>query len=231
MMKQVYCLYRVSTKKQLDGNDIPLQRDICRQFAKEQGWQIKEEFYEKGVSGFKISTNDRDVMQQIKRDAKTGQFDILLVFMFDRLGRRDNETPFFVEELASHGIELWSTMEGQQRFDDHTDKLINYIRFWHASGESLKTSIRTKTRLGQLAQEGNFCGGLCPYGYDLVKQGRGNHKGHELFDLVINEPESAIVCYIFDLCINHGYGSRRIASALEGHGIFNRQQKKFHYSS
>ena len=33
--------------------------------------------------------------------------------------------------------------EGQQRFDSHTDKLTNYIRFWQADGESEKTSIRT----------------------------------------------------------------------------------------
>ena len=31
---------------------------------------------------------------------------------------------------------------------------MNYIRYWQASGESLKTSIRTKTRLGQLTEEG-----------------------------------------------------------------------------
>ena len=34
--------------------------------------------------------------------------------------------------------------EGQQRFDTHVDKLMNYIRYWQASGESLKTSVRTR---------------------------------------------------------------------------------------
>lgn len=29
------------------------------------------------------------------------RFDVLLVFMFDRLGRRDDETPFVVEWFAS----------------------------------------------------------------------------------------------------------------------------------
>ena len=33
---------------------------------------------------------------------------------------------------------------------------MNYIRYWQASGESLKTSIRTKTRLGQLTGEGGI---------------------------------------------------------------------------
>ena len=76
--------------------------------------------------------------------ALKGEFDILLVFMFDRLGRRDDETPFVVEWFVKQGIEVWSAMEGQQRFDTHVDKLLNYIRYWQASGESIKTSLRVK---------------------------------------------------------------------------------------
>lgn len=58
--------------------------------------------------------------------------------MFDRLGRIENETPFVLEWFADHGIEVWSVNEGQQKFDQHVDKLMNYIRFWQASGESEK---------------------------------------------------------------------------------------------
>lgn len=40
------------------------------------------------------------------------------------------------------GIEIWSPREGLQRFDNHANKLINYIRYWQASGISLKISER-----------------------------------------------------------------------------------------
>ena len=129
------------------------------------------EFSEKGVSGFKVSAKDRDAIQEIQRDAAMKKFDVLLVFMFDRLGRKENETPFVVEWFVNNGIEVWSSEEGQQRFDTHVDKLMNYIRYWQASGESLKTSVRTKTRLGQIVQEGRFRGGKPAYGYRLVKRG------------------------------------------------------------
>ena len=36
---------------------------------------------------------------------------------------------------------MWSVNEGEQRFDSHTDRLMNYIRFWQADGESQKISI------------------------------------------------------------------------------------------
>ena len=162
-MNRVYCLYRVSTVQQLHEDDIPMQRQACREFAAARGWKIIKEFYEKGISGFKTPTADRRVLQQIKKDVKHDESVSLLVFMVDRLGRRDSETPFFVEDLSMLGIEIWSAREGQQRFESHADKLINYIRYWQASGESLKISERTKTRMQQLTSEGFYCGGRAPY--------------------------------------------------------------------
>ena len=94
---RVYTLYRVSTIGQVEKDDIPMQKQVCRDFAKKQGWVVVKEFSEKGISGYKVSAKDRDAIQEIQHDAALGKFDILLVFMFDRLGRRDDETPFIVE--------------------------------------------------------------------------------------------------------------------------------------
>ena len=161
MAERVQCLYRVSTTKQVDHDDqnqadIPVQRKACREFAKKMGWIIVGEEQETGVSGFKVSADDRDKLQLVKEKAELKKFDILLVFMFDRLGRRSDETPFVVEWFVKKGIRVWSVNEGEQRFESHTDRLTNYIRFWQADGESQKTSIRTKTALSQMVLEGRF---------------------------------------------------------------------------
>ena len=129
-MKRVYCLYRVSTVGQVDHDDIPLQRISCRQYAEQKGWTVLRELYECGVSGYKVSSEARDAIQELKDEALLQRFDILLVFMFDRLGRREDETPFVVEWFVKHGIAVWSVNEGEQRFDTHVDKLMNYIRYW-----------------------------------------------------------------------------------------------------
>ena len=176
-VRRVVCLYRVSSVGQVEKDDIPMQKQSCREFVQRQtGWEIVKEFSEKGVSGFKKSAKDRDAIQEIQKLALQGGFDILLVFMFDRLGRRDDETPFVVEWFVKQNIEVWSAMEGQQRFDNHVDKLLNYIRYWQASGESIKTSMRVKTRIEQLTQEGHFTGGRAPFGYRAEKTGRMNKK-------------------------------------------------------
>ena len=96
-------------------SDIPVQRKACREFAERMGWTIVYEEQENGVSGFKVSANDRDKIQLIKEYAEQGKFDILLVFMFDRIGRRAEETPFVVEWLINHGIQVWSVNEGEQQ--------------------------------------------------------------------------------------------------------------------
>ena len=225
--KRVYCLYRVSTLGQVDKDDIPMQKQCCREFAERQGWTIVKEFSEKGVSGFKTSAKDRDAIQEIQQNAAEGKFDILLVFMFDRLGRRDDETPFVVEWFVRNGIEVWSTVEGQQRFDNHVDKLMNYIRYWQASGESIKTSVRTKTRLGQIVQEGRFRGGTVPYGYRIEKQGRFNKRNHEVYEIVVDEAEAAVVRLIFQKYVYEGYGAQRLSHYLYENGMLNRKGVNF----
>lgn len=78
-LRRVYCLYRVSTLGQVEKDDIPMQKQYCREFVGQHpGWEIVKEFSEKGVSGFKVSAKDRDAIQEIQRDALQNKFDILL---------------------------------------------------------------------------------------------------------------------------------------------------------
>ncbi len=200
-----------------------MQREACREFAKSKGWHIVQEFSEKGVSGFKVSSKDREALQEIKKATLHKRFDVLLVFMFDRLGRRDDETPFVVEWFVKNGIEVWSVIEGEQRFEDHVDKLLNYIRYWQSSGESIKTSIRTKTRMEQLTREGVFTGGVAPYGYDLLKMGRVNKRGHDVHDITVNHSEAEVVRKVFTMYCEGKMGTHRIASYLNLQDIKTKQ--------
>ena len=225
---RVDCLYRVSTVGQVEKNDIPMQREFCRAFiAEHPNWKLEKEVYEKGVSGFKKSAKERDAIQELQRDAVEGKFDILLVYMFDRLGRKDDETPFIVEWFVRNGIEVWSATEGQQRFDNHVDKLLNYIRYWQASGESIKTSVRTKTRLEQLTESGFYTGGSIAYGYRLDKRGRTNKRNKEVFDLAVDEDAAKIIQLIFHKYVNEGYGAQRLSRYLEEKKIRKPNGKNF----
>ena len=233
--KRVGCLYRVSTKKQGEKNDIPMQRISCNEFIDKKGdWTLEKEYIELGISGYKISESKRDVLQDIKKDVINKKIDILLVFMFDRIGRKEEETPFVVEWLIKQNIEVWSVNEGQQRIENRVDKLMNYLTYWQAGGESEKTSIRVKEKQLQMAEDGVLTYGgsrNAPYGYDFVKSGTYTKKGVERQKLVINSEEAKIVEQIFNLYMKHGYGIGRIAKSLNKQNIRPRRGNRWSTSS
>jgi len=86
-MKRVYTLYRVSTTKQVDrvtyGNstkdDIPMQRIAGHEFVdRQKDWRIIREFEGKGISGFKVSAENRYAIHDLKESALHDEFDVLL---------------------------------------------------------------------------------------------------------------------------------------------------------
>lgn len=214
--QRVVCLYRVSTKKQLDKQEtIEMQKNACMDYVKKNpDWEIIKEYSERGVSGYKVSQEDREVLQQIKSDAANKAFDILLVFMFDRIGRKEDESPYVINFLNKQGVRVFSVKEGEMKSSNHIDKLLNNITFWQSSGESEKISIRTDEKLEQISKEGKFTGGPAPYGYDLILSGNLNKKGKEINKRVINEDEAEIVREIFRFSSELGYGKERIAKHL-----------------
>ena len=219
--------YRVSTKGQVDHDDIPMQKIECRKFCAQHGWRVVLEKAEKGVSGSKISATKRDAIQELKAEAEKGNIDILLVFLFDRLGRIESETPYVVEWFVKHGVEVWSTREGQQKIDSHTDKLINYIRFWQAAGESEKIAERVATRIQQLNSSGHYSGGTVAYGYRAVHKGRVNKKGQPVKDLEVAPEEAAIVQELFELAAFEGKSAYAMAEMLNNRGLRTHSGAKF----
>ena len=219
--------YRVSTKGQVEHDDIPMQKIECRKFCVQQGWRVVAEKAEKGVSGSKVSAEKRDVIQFYKMLAEQKGIDILLVYLFDRLGRIESETPFVLEWFVKHGVQVWSTREGEQRIENHTDKLLNYIRFWQAAGESAKTSERVSMRIQQLNSSGYYSGGTVPYGYRAVHKGRTNKKGLPVKDLEIELAEAPIVREIFEKTSQEGQSSYALADMLNCRGLRTHSGAKF----
>lgn len=224
-MKRVWCLYRVSTLGQVDKDDIPMQKAECWRFKETHpDWEITNEVLEKGVSGFKKKAAEREELTIILEAARRKEFDVLLVYMLDRLGRRTDDTPIVIQLLCSLGIEIWTTREGQIKNETHSDELINFIHTWLASGESKKTSMRVASGKREKAEEGHYTGGHVAFGYDAINTGRVNKKGQPVKDLVINEDEAEFVRYIFHLIVEKGWGTHRIANHLNHRGIKSKRK-------
>ena len=68
-------------------------------------------------------------------------------------------------------------------------------------------------------------------GYKLVRQGRVNKRGHELYDLVIDEDEAPLVRMIFEKYVEEGRGAQSIANLLNSLNVKNRSGHNWHPSS
>lgn len=219
MSKKVRTLLRVSSRQQLHDDDIPIQRAETRQYIeKHTDWVFDKEYLEKGISAYHNGVEDREVLQDIMQDAKNGEFDILLAYMSDRIGRQE-EYSFYVAELNRLGIEVWTIKDGQLKTEEHIDKLLNYIRFWQNEGESKKTGMRVHDTMVEMVKDGKFVGGKAPYGYKLVLSGEISNHGRALHKLVIVPEQAEVLRQIYSYAVNQGMGFQKIANTLNENGI------------
>ena len=103
-MKRAALYLRVST---IDQN--PETQGIeLRQFAKQRGYKIVQEYVDHGVSGTKVR---RPALDQLLKDANRHKFDAVLVWSSDRLARSTKHFLQVLDELNELGIQFLSQRE------------------------------------------------------------------------------------------------------------------------
>ena len=110
MAERVCYLYRGRNQ-----NDILIQKNTCRDFSKKKGWTIVGEEQEITTINHRGGVAAHEKEHCIRKLAEQGEFDILLVFMFDRLGNSPYEIPFILEWFTKKGIRVWSACEGENK--------------------------------------------------------------------------------------------------------------------
>lgn len=222
-MLRVRILLRVSSTGQLDADgDLGTQRAIVLNYVKQMadnGWVYDEadpasEYYEGANSGYKNSVEKREVLQRIKRDAKKKQFDILVCYKDDRIGRKSDEVPMYIKELAKYGVEVYTVKDGCITPHNRTEALMTSIRYWHAEGSSEDTGQRVRDTAIENVKKGRNMGGKAPYGYTLEFSGELSKHQRALKKKVKVPERVKIVLKIYDLAITKGYGAFKIAKIL-----------------
>lgn len=220
-MKRVWAYYRVSTKSQVLHHDTTLQQKACLHYISTfHDWNLKREIEELAVSGYSVKLDDRKGINRILLGAKQKEFEVLLVFMLDRIGRKKEEMKSLFDALQKEGIEIWSVTEGMVSY--FSEREAEY--YLQCSKEVEKTSQRVKRRFVQLHEEGNFTGGSPPYGYQIIKM-----EGQS--ELTILPEEAEVVKKIFNLAANNKFGCSKISQELNREGIITRNGKQWIYST
>src|SRR4029078_11316019 len=98
---------RVSTDGQTTDNQI---REL-RQVAERNGWEIVQEFIDQGISGAK-GREKRPAFDALWKGATRREFDIVMVWAVDRLGRSLTHLVNFLSEIHAKKIDLFIHQQG-----------------------------------------------------------------------------------------------------------------------
>lgn len=219
-MKRVRMLLRVSSGQQLEADgDLSVQRRILKDYIKAQpDWVLDEkEYFEGSKSAFKNTAEEREVLQEILKDAKDGAFDILVPYKDDRVGRLLLDSTAYVVALKQYRVDIYTVKDGcisPNSTDDINGMMMLMFRFANAQKSSIDTGMRVKDTAKKLVESGKFMGGRAPYGYRLALSGEISKHGRALHELVPVPEEVQLVRYIYELSLTREYGSAKIAKTL-----------------
>ena len=98
---------RVST----DGQSTENQLQELRKVADQNGWQIAQEFVDHGISGAK-GRDKRPAFDSMCKGVIRKEFDLIMTWNVDRLGRSLQHLVTFLDELHSKKVDLFLHQQG-----------------------------------------------------------------------------------------------------------------------
>jgi DNA invertase Pin-like site-specific DNA recombinase len=106
-VKRAAIYLRVSTVDQHTSN----QEAELRRAAERAGWEIVKVYKDHGISGAK-SRDKRPAFDALCRDAAKRQFDVVMAWNVDRLGRSLQDLVVFLSELHALKVDLFLHQQG-----------------------------------------------------------------------------------------------------------------------
>jgi DNA invertase Pin-like site-specific DNA recombinase len=107
MTKRAVFYMRVST----NGQTVENQRRELEEVAKRNGWEVVNEFVDRGVSGAK-GREQRPGFKALWQAVTRKQIDVVMVWHVDRLGRSLRDLLNFFQETQDKGVALYLHQQG-----------------------------------------------------------------------------------------------------------------------
>lgn len=106
-MKRAVIYGRVSTKNQ----DAQNQTRELRKVARRHGWKITHEYVDHGISGAK-GRDQRPEFNEMMKAAVRKEYDVMMAWSVDRLGRSLQHLVGFLDEIHAKGVNLYLHQQG-----------------------------------------------------------------------------------------------------------------------
>jgi len=139
-MKTAAIYARVSTNGQTTDNQV---REL-RKVARRHGWKISAEYIDHGVSGAK-GRDKRPELDKLLKEANRREFDIIMAWSVDRLGRSLQHLVGFLDEIHAKGVDLYLH---QQNIDTSTPSGKAMFQMAGVFAEFERSMIQERVRAG-----------------------------------------------------------------------------------
>ena len=168
-LKWVAIYTRKSTDENLGGDFTSLdsQREYCESFIKSreaEGWRVfPVDYNDPGFTGGNI---DRPGLKKLMADARTGKFQVVVTYKYDRLSRNTKDFLHVLDTFDKHGIVYVSVTQPIDT-SSSVGRLMRSILVDFSQFERELISERTRDKRAAMAKRGKWPGGQPPLGYDI----------------------------------------------------------------
>lgn len=202
-MKSDAVYARYSSHAQDDSSSIEVQIGHCEKTLGGSALVYKDE----AKTG--RAKAGRTQLLQLIADAKQGKIRRICVWRFSRIGRNLAESAATIQELEDAGVNVISAMEG-------SDPLVRSIFLAMADHYSKELAINTRDGLAARFKQKGFCGGIAPFGYQIVGEETDRR-------ITINEKEAEIIRQLVGIYLRENIGIKGLANRLKQMGIPTRR--------
>ncbi|HEY3213471.1 MAG TPA: recombinase family protein [Actinomycetota bacterium] len=213
-MKAVIYL-RVSTKEQAEeGYSIPAQAEACRRFIADQGWELADEYVDRGESA---RTADRPQLRaMLARLAEDQSIDCLVVHKLDRLARNLEDHAAVRAALRKADVLLHSVTESLE--DSASGKLVEGILASIAEFYSANLGQEIRKGLDQKAAQGGWPV-RAPFGYRNVRRDGPGRRDESVLE---PDEQAPLVVWAFERYATGSLSLDGLTDALAEKGLRNR---------
>ena len=100
-------IYTRTARKNTAG--IKAQVEMCKQYAKKNGFHVVKVYKDNGKSGTKTK---RRALRKLLKKSKKGKFCFVVIYSVDRLSRNMTDYLMLEKQLAKYGVKIISVVGG-----------------------------------------------------------------------------------------------------------------------
>lgn len=214
---------RVSTREQAEkgegeeGFSIPAQREACTRHIRDAGWDLVDEYTDRGESA--RSAERPQLQAMLARIAEERDVDAVVVHKIDRLARNMEDHVAIRAVLRRRNVALVSVTENVE--ETASGRLVEGIHALMAEFYSANLAAEIKKGRGQKAKLGGFPH-PAPIGYLNVKDLVG---GRPVARIVPDPERAPLVTLAFDHYATGEWTLQRLATELGHRGLTNRGRR------